>query len=104
MRKFLKPLLLLAAALALGVGGPTVAVASSEGDGANNDLATQVDNANVGEQGQEGVDEPDATNNDLATQVDNENADEQGDDEGDLSDAATGPTGQAGPQGDHSHD
>jgi hypothetical protein len=110
MRKLFKPVPLLAAALALGVGGPTFALASSEPDGAthNDDLATQVDNANSdeGQVDDQGAQEPNANNHDLADQVENEN--ENGDDQNEADDdaptgatGASGPTGPTGEFGDH---
>jgi hypothetical protein len=131
MKNISRPVWLLAALVALGVGGPVAATAfasdptptpvttngatgpTGEQDGANNDLATQVDDGNTDEdqQGQEGVDEQDGANNDLATQVDTGNQDEgQQGEQGqngndDTTDTApsgtTGPTGPTGADGQH---
>jgi hypothetical protein len=113
MKNIGKPVLLLAALVALGVGGPVAASAfandptptpvttngaTGEQDGANNDLATQVDDQNEVED-QQGVDEQDGENNDLAAQVDTGNNDEQGQDSNDET-AGSAPTGTTGPTGD----
>jgi len=69
---------LIAAICAIGLGGPAAALAADEGNGANGDLATQVQAANIdgGQQGQSGVDEQNGANSDLATQVETGNVDE----------------------------
>jgi hypothetical protein len=114
MKNIGKPVLLLAALAALGVGGPvavtafasdsaptpvTTTGATGEQDGANDDLATQVDDAN-NDENQQGDDEQDGDNNDLAAQVETGNQDEgQQGENGDDEKTTTAPTGTTGPNG-----
>ena len=118
MKNISRPVSLLAAVVALGVGGPVAATAfasdptptpvttngaTGEHDSADNDLATQVDDANVDEdqQDEQAVDEQD--DSDLATQVDTGNHDEQGQDVNDDT-TGTAPTGTTGPTGTNGDD
>lgn len=115
MTNISKPVSLFAALVALGVGGPVAATAfasdttptpvttngaAGEQDGANNDLATQVEDGNKDE-GQQGIDEQDGANNDLAAQVDTGNKDEgqQGQNDDTTGVAPTGTTAPTGPDG-----
>jgi hypothetical protein len=123
MKNISRPISLLAALVALGAGSSVAATAfasdptptpvtsgatgaTGEQDGANNDLATEVDDANKdeGQQGQEGIDETDGANNDLATQVETGNNDE-GEQGQNGNDDGTGiaPTGTTGPTGADGH-
>jgi hypothetical protein len=117
MNNISRPILLLAALAALGVGGPVAATAfasdptptpvttngaTGEQDAADNDLATQVDDENTNQDEQavdeQAVDEQD--DNDLATQVDTGNKDEdQQGENGDDETTATAPTGGGNTQG-----